>query len=319
MTTFNSSVPPPRISAPAQGHFSGHETFVLRAAWLKKGYDLLCTDPSLFAAPDAYVRLGVGKNMAQSIRHWLRVTGVAVRDPQQPTRLTPTVLGHQLLADDGWDPFLTTPLAAWLLHWQLTSQPSTAFTWYYTFNLLRGSEWTSTHLVRALADACRERDWSVPADTTLTRDVTCMQQCYVRPRRAAPLLDEPLLCPLLDLGIMHAIPGQSSSYRLTVGDHAELPDTLLAYTIQQLFARRTQQTLPLSELAYAPGHPGRVFCLTADALLARLYHLDALTDGAIRFSDQAGIRHVVWHAVDAPASAPYRFLAHGFAAEVGSR
>ncbi len=314
MTTTAPLEPHHRIPDLSKGHFSGHETFVLRGSWLKKGYDLLSADPALFITPDVHVRLGVGKNMAQSIRHWLRVTGVAVRDAHLGT-MTITDFGRRLLADDGWDPFLTTPLAAWLLHWQLASQPSRAFTWYYPFNLLRGSEWTTAALVTALADACRERGWRVPSETTLTRDVTCMQQCYVRPRRAAPPLDEPLLCPLLDLGVMQAVPTRSTSYRLILSDHADLPDALLAYTIQQLFASRTQHTLALSDLAYAPGHPGRVFCLTADALLTRLDRLDAVTDGALRFSDQAGIRQIAWHAPDPPASAPYRFLERGFAAE----
>ncbi len=256
----------------------------------------------------------MGKNMAQSIRHWLRVTGMAKR-AAQPGLMTITDLGRRLLDDDGWDPFLTTPLAAWLLHWQLASQPSNAFTWYYTFNLLRGSEWTTPHLVTALANACRERGWSVPSETTLTRDVICMQQCYVRPRRATTALDEPLLCPLLDLGVMQAVPTLSPSYRLTPSDHVDLPDALLAYAIQQLLVARQSQTIALQELAYAPGCPGRVFCLTADALLARLYRLEQITDGRMRFSDQAGIRQIAWHG-DPPAADDLTLLEQGFVQEL---
>ena len=48
--------------------FSGHETFALRSNWLKKAYDLLCARPDLFSGDTAFVQLGVGKNMAQSIR-----------------------------------------------------------------------------------------------------------------------------------------------------------------------------------------------------------------------------------------------------------
>lgn len=56
--------------------FSGHETFALRSNWLKKAYDLLQHMPDLFYRDDAFVLLGVGENMVQSIRFW-----GCVRDP----------------------------------------------------------------------------------------------------------------------------------------------------------------------------------------------------------------------------------------------
>ena len=52
-------------TAPAPLIFSGHETFVLRSNWLKKAYDLLVVNPRLFFEEDAFVQLGVGKNMAR--------------------------------------------------------------------------------------------------------------------------------------------------------------------------------------------------------------------------------------------------------------
>ena len=43
--------------------------------WLKKGYDYW-VDRNRFTDPDAVVKLGVGKNMVQSIRFWLRAFGL---------------------------------------------------------------------------------------------------------------------------------------------------------------------------------------------------------------------------------------------------
>jgi hypothetical protein len=62
------------FSLPVQGSFSGHETFALRAAWLKKGIDGLERYPDIFSREDALVELGVGKNMVRSIRHWCLAT-----------------------------------------------------------------------------------------------------------------------------------------------------------------------------------------------------------------------------------------------------
>src|SRR5579884_462777 len=49
--------------------FSGHETFPFRTAWLKKAVDAVTADPRVFTRDDAFVVLGVGKNMVRSIRH----------------------------------------------------------------------------------------------------------------------------------------------------------------------------------------------------------------------------------------------------------
>ena len=125
---------------PALLTFSGHETFVLRSNWLKKAYDLLQEHPDLFFLEDAFVRLGVGKNMAQSIRFWGRACNIFER-LESGTGHQATWLGRAIFDDThGWDPFLVTPTSRWLLHWQLVSRPEAAFSFYYTFNLLRRGE-----------------------------------------------------------------------------------------------------------------------------------------------------------------------------------
>lgn len=50
--------------------FSGHQTFPFRYAWLPKGVAAVREDPAVFGSPHALVRLGVGRNMVASIRHW---------------------------------------------------------------------------------------------------------------------------------------------------------------------------------------------------------------------------------------------------------
>ena len=160
--------------------FSGHETFALRSTWLKKAFDLLIETPDLFFQENAFVRLGVGKNMAQSIRYWGRVCGIFERAPDE-SRHGITDLGRKLLSDDGWDPFLTTPTAGWLLHWNIASRPEAAFTWYYTFNLLKGGEFTIDGLAQQIRGYIRVHNLREPSDVTLKRDIACMLDCYRQP------------------------------------------------------------------------------------------------------------------------------------------
>ena len=55
--------------------FGGHETFTIREGWLHKGVKLLMENPEQLIDENACDFLGVGRNMAKSIRHWLVATG----------------------------------------------------------------------------------------------------------------------------------------------------------------------------------------------------------------------------------------------------
>lgn len=280
----------PRDPVPS---FSGHETFALRANWLKKAYDILDLDPSLFSREDAFVCLGVGKNMAQSIRYWGQVCGVFERADGGTYKITN--LGHALLADAGWDPFLVTPAGRWLLHWEITARPNKAFTWFFTFNLLRGGELSAPALAEHILAYLAQHNYPLPSAATLSRDIECMIHCYAPPstKQLALLAEDTLACPLTSLGLLQPIPGQHS-FRLVSGNQPDLPDAITAFAVLAWMQGAGRRTAALHDLAFAPGSPGRVFRLNEDALLARLQQLEALTDGEASFSDTAGIRQVSW-------------------------
>lgn len=307
------SVPQP-APAPFQPVFSGHETFALRGAWLKKAYDLLLGMPDLFARKDAFVRLGVGKNMAQSIRHWGRVCGVFARTD---VGFVPTPLGRALLDDQGWDPFLVTPAARWLLHWQIAARPDAAFTFYFAFNLLRGAEFTAASLARAIQAYVAEQGWFAPSAATLGRDVTCLLHCYVRPsaRDLANAGEDTLACPLADLDLIQPL-AALGAFRLRAGDQPDLPDALVVFAVRQFLRQQGRVTAAFHDLVFAPGSPGRVFRLDEDALLGRLERLEMLTGGAAAYSDSAGVRQVRWAAA-LDANDNQALLADAFAQEVG--
>ncbi|MGQ9549361.1 MAG: DUF4007 family protein [Roseiflexus sp.] len=284
--------------------FSGHETFALRSTWLKKAFDLLIETPDLFFQENAFVRLGVGKNMAQSIRYWGRVCGIFERAPDTSGHII-TDLGRKLLSDDGWDPFLTTPAASWLLHWHIAAFPEAAFTWYYTFNLLRGGEFTIDGLAQQIQGYLRVHTIREPSEVTLKRDIACMLDCYRRPENNHTPGEDTALCPLTQLGLIHEIPGQRGHYSLVSGEQESLPDALVAYAILSMARVLGRQTIPFSDLAYAPRSPGRIFRLEEDALLHRLYRLDKVTDGRAYYTDHAGIRQIAWRTIDDPDVADF--------------
>ena len=56
--------------------FGGHETFPVREGWLHKGLKLVVEEPEKVVDEHVADWLGVGRNMAKSIRYWLQATGL---------------------------------------------------------------------------------------------------------------------------------------------------------------------------------------------------------------------------------------------------
>jgi hypothetical protein len=287
---------------PALLTFSGHETFVLRSNWLKKAYDLLQDHPDLFFLEDAFVRLGVGKNMAQSIRFWGRACNIFER-LEGGAGHKASWLGNSLFDDaGGWDPFLVTPTSRWLLHWQIASRPEAAFTFYYTFNLLRRGEFTALQLAQQIVQTVVQIGGKAPSPATIGRDIDCMLRCYIRPDAAqlGPAVEDALHCPLHELSLIQSLPGQPA-YRLVSGAHPDLSDHLVAFAALQQARGLGRATVAFNELAYGERSPGRLFRLDEDALLARLLRFESVTKGQAVYSETGGIRQVAWRAPEDPA------------------
>lgn len=302
----------PSTSSNPAPTFSGHETFALRGNWLKKAYDLLQHTPDLFSREDAFVRLGVGKNMAQSIRYWGQVCNVFVR-PQRDEQYRATRFGDALLAQNGWDPFLVTSTARWLLHWQVAARRQAAFTFFFAFNLIRVGDFSAASLAEQIQDYVAAHEYSAPSTTTLERDIDCFLHCYVRPtsKQVSQMSEDLLTCPLTDLGLLTALPGLNR-YRLMKGPQPTLKDELVAWSTAALLRRLGRATITFGDLAYLPSSPGRVFRLDEDSLLAYLYRLEDVTHGAAVYTDHAGVRQVHWRAALDDPEATFWLLEQAF-------
>src|SRR5579859_1269092 len=135
----------------AQYFFSGHDTFPFRYPWLKKGYDAVLADGTVFLRDDAVTTLGVGKNMVRSIRHWCLTAGVLEEVP--PARggvLRVSDFGSLLFGDGGLDPYLEDPATLWLLHYRIAAHRTRAATWFWSFSHFHEPEFTRDALASAL-------------------------------------------------------------------------------------------------------------------------------------------------------------------------
>ncbi len=290
--------------------FAGHETFPPRYTWLPKAVAFVTTDPSGFSREDAMVKLGVGKNMVRSIRHWGLACGVLEEDPNIPNNrgrsLRPTTLGSRLLGAGGWDPYLEDPATLWVLHFHLAGTPGRASTWYFVFNQLPQPEFSKRELESWLVKLAEENDCARVSPASLRRDVDVFVRTYVagRATRTVPLEDT-LDSPFVELGLIRSLDA-TQTYVLHRGNPPTLPDAVFAYGLVNFLAsaEATSQAraVPLRTLAFAPGSPGRVFALTEDALLTKLERIERITKGAVVFHDTAGLKQLLVNRLPDPLS-----------------
>lgn len=278
--------------------FAGHETFAFRHSWLKKGIDEIVKDPEVFQSDDAIVRLGVGKNMVRSIRHWCTAMRVAEEEPgTRGRRMRCTNLGTRLLSNDGWDPFLEDDATLWLLHWNLSSAGTQAATWYMAFNQFHEYAFNRRTMVEFIMRKLESIGWSGFAESTLERDVDCFAHTYLARRGGNSNAEDELACPLSTLGLLAQEP-DGDRLRFQRGPKPTLPPAVFAYSLAEFWHHRSEDraVMEVREISGSEGSPALVFKLDEDSVLSYLDTLGDISDGAMVFEDTVHVRRVVRNA-----------------------
>lgn len=104
--------------------FGGHESFAVREGWLSRGLELLANQPELLVDQHAEDHLGVGRNMAKAIRHWLVAAGLASASTATVDHFAFTPFGKQIYKSD---PHLLDLGTWWMLHVNLVRNKESAF------------------------------------------------------------------------------------------------------------------------------------------------------------------------------------------------
>ena len=278
--------------------FSGHETFPLRYGWLKKVYDRVAetehADGNRAACwgAAAIARFGVGKNMVASMRHWAKAAGVITEPTFHSVRTTQ--LGQKLFSAGGLDPYMEHPSTLWLIHWQLAAQPEKT-TWFWAFSHYPAITFERDGLKNKLIRLASDRGWSRVSMITIKNDVACFIRTYVgRQPSGITGHDGALESPLTELGLIKAI-GKRDGFRFVRGPKSTLGDGVFVYALIDFWNRNygNAATLAVEAIAHASGGPGRVFALDENDVADRLVALDEVTDGALQWSETAGLKQVV--------------------------
>ena len=271
--------------------FGGHETFPIREGWLRKGLVLLQSDPDKVTDEYAADWLGVGRNMAKSIRHWLVATGLATHnddDSKKSKELCITRLGGLLLEQD---PYFVEPGTWWILHINLVNNPKYAASWNWFFNSLSLDRFDRATCMNGLHRYLKTTEARKPSPKTLERDLACLLSTYSRPipnDYRDP--EETYLCPFSQLGIMSYFRA-SKYYQVHRGEKA-IPSQVFCYALSLAFLNsRDGGNVKAYDAIHMPNAPGRVFALNSEALFEMLHRFaDGKAENVLKLTGLAGER-----------------------------
>jgi hypothetical protein len=293
-----------QLNGPTNYRISGHESFACRYTWLPKAVRGLGADPKLFTNDDrAMVELGVGKNMARSIRFWSQVSGV-VKPGAKGTGHVVTGFGRELLGENGFDPFLEDIRTLWLIHWNLsTDTQNPLLAWDFLLNHWHEPELVPSAVVRALHKEAARQDDGLSA-VTIDQHWDTFLHTYVPTRgRKGEVQEDNLDSPLTELELIVRVGERTVDrsagrgepiYAFRREEKSDITPELFIYCLNDFWNKRhpTESTLGFREVAHGYGSPGQIFKLPEDDVRARVERLASQTKGLLAYAESANLQQV---------------------------
>lgn len=273
--------------------FSGHDTFVVRTFWPKKGYDFI-NEGGNFNSDDAVVDLGVGKNMVSSIHFWMKALGLESENTNELTRFA-----RFIFDDEGKDPYLEDLGSIWLLHYYLIKTNYSSI-YSLVFNELRKERaiFNKRQLYSFIRRKYLERNDNSFNPNTINKDISVFTRLYKKVdfKTINKDFEEEVNSLMIELELIDSTIEEEIKEGSNKREKVEwlflegkkrdtLPPPILLFSILDSF--EGAKNIALKRLEVETNSPGMIFLLSKDALYKQLKMLENLYDG-ITLSETAG-------------------------------
>lgn len=244
--------------------FGQHQTFYLRQQWLTKGLTEVKNNPRFFYEPDHFEILGVGKNMAKSIRHWLNVTQLIEEKRSIKTEFVMTDLAKIIFQ---YDPYIKTRYTLYILHYLLVTEKSEASTWYWFFNVFNERVFTKQMLVEKLEQWVKENFEKEISLNSLKRDIDCLMQLYIAKEYSNQTPEDVIKSPFESLGLVHQT---RDTYFVKSETQYNLIAGILYITLLKYSEKHNIKEVSLNDLINGEELWGKVFNLNRNTIIEYL-------------------------------------------------
>lgn len=272
--------------------FSGHETFPLRQLWLKKVVSIADDNGDIpkkrFVEPELIAKLGVGKNMLSSMRHWALACGVIEDKTVSYTCLSD--FGKLIFGERGLDPYSENSTTTWLMHWRLSTKGSKATSLYWVFNCINSPSFSKDDLKQQLLNECN-REGKTVSEKSITKDIDANLRGYLS--KSNNTMGEDIADPIFaELNLLNF--EKSGVYTFNRGAKPSLNKAAFIFALLDYWkpSKDFSNTLSLDDIAYGDSSPGRIFKLDEDTIVEKLVDIEEFTDNKIQWSNTAGIKQL---------------------------
>ena len=266
--------------------FSGHESFVCKQFWLKKGYDFV-KDQKKFSDSAAVIDLGVGKNMVNSIRFWMKSFGL-MDDNENLTELA-----EFLFSENGKDPFLEDFGTLWLLNYYLVKTEKASI-YSLVFNEFKREriEFTKEQLHLFLKRKCQENDSNYNAKT-ISSDIGVFLRNYIKTKEGKIDIEDDFSRLFIDLDLIKQRKSKNAEdktaewFKIESEERKELPYQIVLYAI--LDNPVYGNSISFKDLQIERNSPGLVFAINAEGLFNKIEKIVENYPQVV-FTETAGIQ-----------------------------
>lgn len=241
--------------------FAQHQSFYLRPQWLHKGMTEIKKNPRFFYEDDHFERLGIGKNMAKSVRHWMNATSVMKEVKSTTTEQHLTEFGMLV---SQYDPYLQKLFTTGLLHYFLTTDEKIATTWYWFFNYFKEDVFDRQSVLEALESWVKLTQDKEVSTNSLKRDIDCLFLTYLMKEFDKATPEDVIRSPFEELGLL-AQTIHNSYIKMPL---VNLKNYDLLYTSLLLYAKKHDSyEISVDDLVNAPELWGKVYNLNRSTIV----------------------------------------------------
>ncbi|TYS01676.1 DUF4007 family protein [Rossellomorea vietnamensis] len=259
--------------------YGQHQSFYLRDRWLNKAIKHLKEDNRFFYDKEAFEKIGLGKNMVQSLRFWVVATGVVEEKFNENRKkvhlLTP--LGELIYKYDKFIQFRDT---AAIIHYNLSKDIEPATTWFWFFNEFSETAIAKEDLNAALNDWVSIHEDKKISHRSLKRDIDCLVKLYTA---GQSILDpeEVIQSPINKINILRESKGTIIKKVPSISD---VGLTALFFTLLKYAEEQGIDNVSVDEIATRHGLWGNIFNMNRAVIVNALELLTAHPKYPIKFT-----------------------------------
>ncbi|AMQ20895.1 DUF4007 family protein [Geobacillus sp. JS12] len=245
--------------------YGQHQSFYLRDRWLSKGLRHLMGDKRFFYNKDSFEKVGLGKNMLQSLRFWVIATRLVEekvdKDQKRVHYITP--LGEVIYKFDRFVRFNET---AAILHYEMTKEKEPATAWYWFFNIFPQQVVSKDELLQFFVYWVNEQETREVSIKSLKRDIECLLKLYTAGQSTFDP-EEVIHSPIQKIGLIEE---HNNIIYKKIPDIKDIGITALMYSLLDYKAKKGIDTVSVDEIVNEKGLWGKVFNMDRSSVVNAL-------------------------------------------------